>query len=188
MIDPAPPAEPSCSARENEPPPAVLGCVVAARRCQHVARMLTPEQFGLEQNGYHSIGAHLRHCFDHQAALVRGLAAGLIDYDARDRDPELERCPEKFIAAMEATLGTLATLPAKSMELPLAIRTTAAEGEPPVEIRTTLGRELSFLSSHNIHHLAIVRMLAGTMGLEIPKDFGVAYSTQAYWSRQSARA
>ena len=37
-----------------------------------------------------SLGAHTRHILDHYLMLLAGAAAGEVDYDRRNRDPEIE--------------------------------------------------------------------------------------------------
>lgn len=165
---------------EAEIPAAVQGCLVACRRCADVARALTAEQYSRKPSGRHSIGEHMRHCVDHFDLLFRGIDAGVVDYDARERDAELEREPAKFLEAMTEIMDRLGSIDEASLHATVAVRTLAAPGREPVIVRSTLGRELSFLSSHNIHHIAIMGMLAEAMGIELPEDFGVAYSTAAY--------
>ncbi|KAB2959616.1 MAG: hypothetical protein F9K18_11520, partial [Thermoanaerobaculia bacterium] len=37
------------------------------------------------------VGAHFRHVIEHYSCFLSGCAGGRMDYDARERDPELER-------------------------------------------------------------------------------------------------
>lgn len=56
-------------------------------------------------------------------------------------------------------------------------------GAEMLEIRTSMGRELVFLSSHAVHHMAIVSLLVELIGIVPPKDFGVHPSTLRHWDR-----
>jgi len=49
--------------------------------------------------------------------------------------------------------------------------------------RSTIQRELQFLSSHTVHHFAIVAMILKIQGFETPDTFGVAPSTLKYENR-----
>lgn len=47
---------------------------------------------------------------------------------------------------------------------------------------SSLGRELQFLSSHTLHHYALIKLLLDDTGLDLGPEFGVAPSTLA-WQR-----
>ena len=52
----------------------------------------------------------------------------------------------------------------------------------PVEINTTLYRELQYNVEHAVHHMAIIKIaLINNFGdVEIPASFGIAHSTIKY--------
>jgi len=47
----------------------------------------------------------------------------------------------------------------------------------PVEVETTVGRELAFVLSHTVHHNALIAVMAKTLGVPVPERFGYAPST-----------
>jgi hypothetical protein len=49
-----------------------------------------------------------------------------------------------------------------------------------VVVPTTLGRELLFLSSHTVHHFALVAQYCRAAGVEPEQDFGKAPATRAF--------
>ena len=51
---------------------------------------------------------------------------------------------------------------------------------------TSVARELVFLASHTIHHMAIIGMLAEQAGVKVSADFGVHPSTLRYLQRQAS--
>lgn len=172
---------------ESVPNP-VLGCLVACEQCVFIAQMLTIEQYTFCRGEHRaSIGEHLRHCLEHFQVLLYGLAAGRVDYDARARNEEIERVPERFIGAMASVVSVLRTLDSESMHSTVYVRMQVAPESEPSEARSTLARELGFLSSHVIHHLAIIKMVAESLGISLPKDVGVAYSTSAYRAAVGSR-
>jgi hypothetical protein len=54
----------------------------------------------------------------------------------------------------------------------------AAVCEPFME--SSIDRELQVLSSHTIHHFALIAMTLRLHGVEMPPDFGMAPSTLRY--------
>jgi uncharacterized damage-inducible protein DinB len=120
------------------------------------------------------VGAHVRHVLEHYACFLEGLAAGAVDYDGRERERALERDRELARARIEQVLAALEALeedPARPLEVAL----DAGGGD----LRTTssVARELQFLASHTVHHLALVAAMLRAAGCEPGADFGVAPST-----------
>jgi hypothetical protein len=64
----------------------------------------------------------------------------------------------------------------------------AAPGQEGGMVRTNVERELLFLSSHTIHHIAIMSLLAERVGMTVPADLGVAFSTASYEERSAVRS
>jgi uncharacterized damage-inducible protein DinB len=129
-----------------------------------------------------SIGAHFRHVLDHYFAFFHGLEEGRIDYDRRDRDPEIETDLHTARAAAEQVEAALRTLPAATIQAPILINVavaTEAHGETLWE-PSTVQRELAFLLSHTVHHYALISLHARCYGVELGEDFGVAPSTLEY--------
>jgi hypothetical protein len=48
---------------------------------------------------------------------------------------------------------------------------------------STLGRELLFVSSHTVHHFALVAHYCKTAGVDLGADFGKAPATMAHEHR-----
>jgi hypothetical protein len=164
--------------------PAVRGCLDACRRCEQIIDAISPECYATSAPGRAPIGAHLRHVVDHFSSLSRGLDAGLIDYDARERDESMERDPELLRQALWRISAQLRTIPAAALTRRIAVRQRAAIDAPPNRLESTLERELVFLSGHTIHHLAVVIGLCREIGIDISDDLALAFSTAAH--RQTA--
>jgi uncharacterized damage-inducible protein DinB len=125
-----------------------------------------------------TIGQHVRHIFDFYRCLSKGIAGGIIDYADRQRDVNIEINPSFAAAAFEKELQYLLTLDELQ---PVAVRGDyfIDQNVPRPEYASSIGRELTFLHDHAIHHLAMIRV-----GLEQEKPqliqnthFGVAPST-----------
>jgi len=160
--------------------PALEGCIDSCCQCIGIAANLTTSQFVLAPEGFSSGGAHLRHCLDHFEALLDGWPARLVDYDARRRDPRIERDPLAFIKRMEFVVESLRSLSVTDTSSSLRIIQAPSISSTGACMSSTLERELVFLSSHCIHHLAIVRLMLSYAGIEIPREIGIAWST-ARW-------
>lgn len=163
--------------------PVLRGCLEAGARCLSVASMLSPELYVAKAATHSAIGAHLRHCYDHFETLLWGLERGEIDYDSRNRDPRVETCPDYFQAKLHSRLSQIALFDEVTLDGAVSIRALVTPDAPPVRFMSTLSREIVYLTSHTIHHLAIIKLTAEQLGIELPDGFGVAYSTAAYWKQ-----
>jgi hypothetical protein len=57
------------------------------------------------------------------------------------------------------------------------VRTRLHAGAAPVEVLSSLEREISFVIAHTIHHCATIAVLAGVTPDRLPDRFGIAPST-----------
>lgn len=140
--------------------------------------------FSTAPPGRTPIGAHLRHAAEHFICFLRGLGDGVVDYDARDRDESIERDPVLFREALSDVRRTLTGLTLAQLRQRIEVRQTAALDCEPSTLESTVERELVFLSSHTIHHLAVVVNLCREQGVDLPEDLALAFSTAAF--RQTA--
>lgn len=141
---------------------------------------LSPEQYTARTGRLFSdgsIGGHVRHCLDHARALADGLGTGEIDYDHRARGTPIET--DVAAAATEAArlLDVFASLSGRASAHPLHILVIAERGGPALALASTLGRELAFVLSHTIHHNAIIRAMALSLGAPVPDTLGYAPAT-----------
>ncbi len=162
------------------------GCLETCRRCEHLVRLCSDTT--VDGRLFEAIGPHLRHCLDHFRSLLTGLDTGTIDYDARESDSGLEADPDLFLAALYEVTAELAGLEGISTTQAVEVVQSAAPDTPPVSVGSTLERELIFLSSHTIHHLALVIEVAESRGVSVPSNLGATFSTVAYPSRQEIAA
>lgn len=142
-----------------------------------IARTVTNEQYVTRIPGKASIGEHLRHCVEHFSLFFEGLNTGVIDYDARKRDIELESSTSTFIAAIRNIATQLKSLDETAMTKSVNVRTLFVPHASPIKVASTLSRELAFLSSHSIHHIAIVKMIAHSLGTSLPNEYGLSHAT-----------
>jgi uncharacterized damage-inducible protein DinB len=137
----------------------------------------------------YGVGSHFRHCLDAYQCFLRGVAAGRIDYDERERDERIEQQRARAMARLEATIEKLANLPLADGATPLLVKLEAADPQDErAWNQSSLGRELHFLLSHTIHHYALIALMLRLQGFHPAEDFGIAPSTLAHWRREAACA
>lgn len=153
---------------------------------------LTPHQyqqsFGLK--GQHSAGKHVRHIIDHYECFLRGRTTTTnsperIDYENRPREASLETNPPVACGRITTVSHSLQQLRDDRQQNPVLLDYSTATG--PVRIDSSVGRELIFLFSHTVHHMAIIGLLAEQLGIAPSSDFGVHPSTLRHWQREENR-
>lgn len=130
----------------------------------------------------HRAGGHLRHILEFYQAFLAGLPSRRIDYDARRRDPEIERSRPAAAAAIRAITRDLHDFAARKVDCVVWVRTDGELSQSFIE------RELQVLSSHTIHHFALIAMTLRLHGVAMPPDFGMAPSTLRYHAARIAEA
>lgn len=129
-----------------------------------------------------SIGKHVRHILDFYRCFFLGLEGAHVDYDDRTRDTAIEtRRASAIEAACLAGENLLALDPAIDRELMVSSMTDV--GVPATPCRSSIARELVFLQSHAIHHLAMAVLMMNRFGFPTEPEWGLAPSTQDYLAR-----
>lgn len=126
-----------------------------------------------------SVGCHLRHVFDHYIALQKGLAISEIDYDLRSRGSKVETCP---VSAREYVLELLDWLEKNITEdVKLNIRTEVSVlNKEQMLIESSLKRELVYILSHTVHHIAQMSLALRILGVTVDEHIGIAPATATY--------
>ena len=144
-----------------------------------------------------AVGPHLRHVLDHYKAFMAGLGQApdiRIAYDMRERDMAIQNRPTvamAWLAAMQESLQLCADSrdTVWGMDTPVQVEAQAGlEGEFELSTSSTLGRELLFLSSHTVHHFALVSHYCKAAGVDMGADFGKAPATVAFERMVEAHA
>ncbi|MCB1693499.1 MAG: hypothetical protein KDI19_12100 [Pseudomonadales bacterium] len=125
-----------------------------------------------------TIGQHVRHILDFYECFLRGAHEGVIDYDDRERNHDVETVRTVAIERIDSLVCALATVTGR--ERPVLVRQQTVVGTEAERCRTSVEREIAFLESHATHHLAIVSIIMRLIGLAPKPDLGVAASTLAY--------
>jgi hypothetical protein len=128
------------------------------------------------------VGKHIRHNLDHYETFLAGLPSGSIDYDSRQRDPQVETDRRYAIQKMLSIISRLEALEAKSLDRAISVKMNEGEEKAEASSRSqsTIRRELQFLLSHTVHHYALIAIILKIQGFDCNEDFGVAPSTLKY--------
>lgn len=133
------------------------------------------------------VGSHLRHVIEHFEALVFPAQPGHIDYDQRPRDRALETDTAVARQRLARLAQELVAWPAHALRSPLLVAGVTGEfGEQRFSVPSTVGRELVFVTSHAVHHLALLQPHCRQHGLATDGHFGKAPATIAH-ERAAAR-
>ena len=125
-----------------------------------------------------SVGQHLRHVIEFYICLSRQINAGIVNYDARERNHQLENdlgYTRKILSELSNEVAEWHT------DKPLQLRAIFGDTIGTI-VPTSLARELVYLIEHAVHHMAIVRMAVAhhLPHIVLPQSFGVAHSTRQH--------
>ena len=126
----------------------------------------------------HRVGSHLRHVLEFYRCFLDGLATSRIDYDARKREESIERRRLSAAASIRSIISRLEEVSSFDGDWELAVRMENADEN--VYLISSVARELQALSSHTIHHFALIAITLRLHGLEVDPDFGMSPSTLRY--------
>jgi hypothetical protein len=135
------------------------------------------------------VGSHLRHIIEHYDALLFPAQPGVVDYDSRARDRELETRPEVASRRLQVLALRLQDVPDTWLAQPVQVLGVAGtQGEFTFAAPSSLSRELAFVASHAVHHFALLKTHCQQRGLPTPACFGKAPATVAHERAQSPAA
>ena len=147
-----------------------------------ISDQLQDEEFRqpLDLLSKNSIGKHIRHIIEFYDLRMVGNLSGSVEYDKRSHDKVLEENRIMAIEKMNALIQEISSVKADKSIVMTA--NYSLEEYAPVEIQTTLFRELQYNIEHAVHHMAIIKiaLLNDFSKVEIPAGFGIAYSTIKY--------
>ena len=124
-----------------------------------------------------SIGQHVRHIIELFLCLEKGYESGVVNYEKRKRDYQIETNKDlanqllKDIYHRLERPNTDLVMEAEDYENTAGI----------VAIPSNYYREIAYNLEHTIHHMALIRVGVNEVStIELPQEFGVAYSTIKY--------
>ncbi len=126
------------------------------------------------------VGAHLRHVVEHYEALIDGLRLGVVDYDGRPRDRQLETSPTLARDRLLGLRQVLGQWTPEMLDRPVQVLGQGGiTGDFDFCVASSVGRELAFLASHAVHHFALLVEHLRRHGVPVPAHFGKAPGTVA---------
>jgi len=147
-----------------------------------VSKQLKGDQFSERLNvlSGNTIGKHVRHIIEFFDLMMLGSASGFVNYDQRSHDKVIESNSQLAIEKMNALKQEIDAI---TKDFPLTLQVNyGAEGGKNQTMNSSYFRELQYNIEHAIHHMAIIKIAIGACfkEVELPANFGVAYSTVRY--------
>lgn len=123
-----------------------------------------------------SIGQHVRHVLEFYLCLLHAKDSGVVNYDARQRDLELQTKVKRAIDTIDHLIHRIN---ANRVNVPLTLKGDHGTEVPqPFEVASNFQRELAFNLEHSIHHQALLKVGLRDLGMSTAgTHFGVAPST-----------
>ena len=124
-----------------------------------------------------TIGQHVRHIIELFQCLVKGYDEGVVNYEKRKRDYEIESDRELASSLLKNIYQSIER-PNKEIILETE---DYCDTMQVVTIPSNYYRELAYNLEHTIHHMALIRVGVNEVSsVVLPEEFGVAYSTIKY--------
>jgi hypothetical protein len=125
-----------------------------------------------------TIGGHTRHVIEIFQCLLQGYETGVVNYEQRKRDMQIETNKD-FAVALLQDISSKIELPNKSLLLQ-GFYSNEDDSEN-CSMQTNFFRELVYNLEHCIHHMALIRVgIKEFSSTVLPDNFGVAPSTIQY--------
>jgi hypothetical protein len=146
---------------------------------QYVIDELTPVQYTqpVKLLSQSSIGQHTRHILEFFVELNKGYETGMVDYDKRVRNKNIEADKDFAITTIRRIEADI-----QKPDKELLLQAEYGEGEAhSAQVFSNYYRELVYNLEHTVHHMALIRIgINSVSDVIIPDEFGVAASTLKY--------
>jgi len=124
-----------------------------------------------------TIGQHVRHIIELFQGLEKGYDDGVVNYEKRKRDYQIESNKELACSLLKDIYQSIER-PNKEIMLETE---DYCDTMQLVSIPSNYYRELAYNLEHTIHHMALIRVgINEVSSVVLPEEFGVAYSTVKY--------
>jgi len=163
-------------------------CHRIAGLCEEIIGVIKflEEDLFVKTNGKNSsVGAHFRHIYERMECVILGLESGVIEYDSRKRDVNIETKPNIAIEKFQYMKSFFEKL--DNINRDLLIIETAGINAGKITLNSNFEREILYLIDHTTHHLAVVKILLEQFDVQLDSDLGKAASTIIYEKSQCAQ-
>ncbi|MCB0408938.1 MAG: DinB family protein [Flavobacteriales bacterium] len=127
-----------------------------------------------------SIGQHVRHILEFYQCLIASQKTGIVNYDARLRNLQIEMDVNYSIDVIRQLVNEIDEIDLnQSLNLE---GNFAHQDNSQTSISTSFDRELAYCLEHSIHHQALIKVGLKEMEIDhlINQNFGVAPATIRY--------
>lgn len=134
-----------------------------------------------------SLGGHTRHIIEFYHCLIKNYNKGIINYDLRERDKNIENDPELAALAVQNIITELNKINLDDqIELHMSYDT---HNNTIDTVLSNVKREVVYNLEHTIHHMALIKIGVNTAAphIELESEFGVAPSTIKFHQNQCAQ-
>jgi uncharacterized damage-inducible protein DinB len=123
-----------------------------------------------------TIGQHVRHIIELFQCLQNGYEIGIVNYENRKRDLQIEVDKDLAIALMKEIVVRL-----DMQDKPLVLEAQFGNNDQVVKINSNYLREVAYNLEHTIHHMALIRVGINELtDVSLSPNFGVAPATIQY--------
>lgn len=137
---------------------------------------LTPEQYTASSKSLFNatIGQHVRHIVELFQCLENGYEPGLVNYEKRKRDKQIETDKDLAIHLLYQICNNLVKTD-KKLQLEMSYDDVSNE---VINVESNYYREVVYNLEHTVHHMALIRVgVSELTDIKLPDGFGVATST-----------
>lgn len=137
---------------------------------------ITPDQYTVpcDRLGKATIGQHVRHIIEMFQCLEKGYETGLVNYEQRPRDLQIETSKSLALDLLTVIAEGLSKAD-KTLLLEGVYDTGDASA---MTFQTNYYREIVYNLEHTIHHMALIRVGLQELAVSgLPESYGVAPAT-----------
>jgi hypothetical protein len=121
-----------------------------------------------------TIGQHVRHIIELFLCLENGYDEGIVNYEKRKRDYQIETDKQLAITLLKDIYKNIEK---ENKNIVLEAEDYTDEVEM-TSVPSNYYRELAYNLEHTIHHMALIRVgINEVSSIKLPDEYGVAYST-----------
>ena len=132
-----------------------------------------------------TIGQHFRHSLEFFLCLMNGSAEGLVSYDKRKHDKNIE---SNKLLALDVINKVKMFINHCDVNKAIDLQVSYdPNSEVEVIISSNMAREITYNIEHVVHHMALVKIGINEVSpyVTLPPEFGVAISTIKYHKTQT---
>jgi len=145
----------------------------------HVIKELKEEDYSrsIDVLSGFTLGQHIRHTLEFYLCLHQGSILGVVNYDKRKRDLQIETQPVYAATTIDSICQFIDSADVDQSIL-LEVNYNL-DSEKSQVIKSNLNRELCYNIEHAIHHMAIIKIGLNEIApyVELSEGFGIAVST-----------